>query len=416
MIQIITYDTNKYNEYSEKIYKISKLDEIQALDDFEICVIDLTNEYLWTNDDSHPNSVNCYKDLLTIKEAIISSNTCKILIVLPQNERAYYYKVRKQVNGRYQDAYDKYIYLKDNKDNFIKIINSYLLIMEDVKVSFEKTKTIIEDKSVEADFNFSKYKEEDFDAITFSQNSNKVTTINKDKIFITTLKILDDNEKLKLFIENYCKEKQEKEDTPEWITDIKFFNDEQLNQEKENNLTQINELKQSNIKIDKELEKNLEYKSILYTNGDELVVIVMSILDELLDYDSSEFVDEKREDFLIKKEDITFIGEIKGVSSAIANKNVSQLDVHVQSYLDNLQEEGTEEVVKGLLIINHQRNKPIQERQEVHEHQINLAKRNGSLIIETKTLLKIFEKYKLGEITKEKCKKLFEDNVGLLEI
>lgn len=158
------------------------------------------------------------------------------------------------------------------------------------------------------------------------------------------------------------------------------------------------------------------YKSILYTNEDELVQVVMSILDELLDYDSSDFVDEKREDFLIKKENITFIGEIKGVSSAIANKNVSQLDVHVQSYLDNLQEEGIEEKVKGLLIINHQRNKPIEKRQEVHEHQINLAKRNGSLIIETQTLLKIFEKYKLGKITKEECKKLFENNVGLLEI
>jgi len=142
----------------------------------------------------------------------------------------------------------------------------------------------------------------------------------------------------------------------------------------------------------------------------------MSILDELLDYDSSQFVDEKREDFLIKKEDITFIGEIKGVSSAVANKNVSQLDVHVQSYLDKLQEESTEEKVKGLLIINHQRNKPLEERQEVHEHQRNLATRNGSLIIETQTLLKIFEEYKQGKLTKEKCKKLFIDNEGLLMI
>ena len=47
------------------------------------------------------------------------------------------------------------------------------------------------------------------------------------------------------------------------------------------------------------------------------------MLDELLDYDSSEFVDEGKEDFFIKKEDVTFIGEIKGVSSSIANKNVS---------------------------------------------------------------------------------------------
>lgn len=412
MIQIITYDTSKYNEYSDKLYKISELGEIQALDDFEICVIDLTSKYIWRYDESQPTNVNCYNDLLTIKEAIINSNISKIVIVLPQNEEFYYYKTYKS-NGY---VLDKSTQLKDNKGNLIKIINNNLLSIEKVKLSFEKTKTFINDKSIEADFNFNNYQEDKFEVLTFSQNSNKVTTINKDKIYITTLKILDDNEKLKLFIENYCKEEQEKEEVPDWINDIIFFNDEKLRKDKGNNLIKINEIKQKNIQIDKEIEKNLEYKSILYTNGNELVQVVMSILDELLDYDSSEFVDEKREDFLIKKEDITFIGEIKGVSSAIANKNVSQLDVHVQSYLDNLQEDGKEEKLKGLLIINHQRNKPIEERQEVHEHQVNLAKRNGSLIIETQTLLKIFEKYKLGKITKEKCKKLFEDNVGLLEI
>lgn len=412
MIQIITYDINKYSEYSEQLYKISKLGEIQALDDFEICVIDLTNEYIWRYDESQPTNVNCDKDLITIKEAIINSSISKIVIVLPQNEEFYYYKTYK--NSRY--VLDKYIQLKDNKSNLIKILNSNLLSIEKVKLSFEKTKTFIDDKSIDADFNFNNFQEEKFEALTFSNNSNKVTTIKKDKILLTTLKILDNNEKLKLFIENYCKDEQEKEEVPNWLNNISFFNDEQLKKDKDNNLTKISEIKQKNIEIDKELEKNLEYKSILYTNGDELVEVVMSILDELLDYDSSEFVDEKREDFLIKKEDITFIGEIKGVSSAIANKNVSQLDVHVQSYIDKLQEEGIEERVKGLLIINHQRNKPIEERQEVHEHQINLAKRNGSLIIETQILLKIFEKYKLGKITKEKCKRLFEDNVGILEI
>lgn len=52
MIQIITYDINNYSEYSDKLYKISKLGEIQALDDFEICVIDLSNKYIWRYDKS----------------------------------------------------------------------------------------------------------------------------------------------------------------------------------------------------------------------------------------------------------------------------------------------------------------------------------------------------------------------------
>lgn len=415
MIQIITYDTREYSEYP-KTYKISSLGDIQALDDFEICIIDLSNESIWRYNGSQPSNVNCYRDLLTIKEAIINSNMCKILIVLPQNEIFYYDKVRKNINGSYRDILDESIQLKDNKDNLKKIISEKLFELEKVGLSFEKTKTVIADKNIEADFNFINYIETQFEELTSSKNSNKITTIKKGKIFITTLKILDDSENLRLFIDNYCKEKQEKEEIPDWIKDIKFFNDEQLNRDKGKNLTKISELKQANAELEKQLEKNLEYKSILYTNGDELVKVVLEILDEILEYDSSEFIDEKREDFLIKKEDITFVGEIKGLSSSVQNKNVSQLEVHIQNYFDKLEEEGKEEKIKGLLVINHQRNKTLEERQEIHEHQINLATKYGSLIIETQTLLKIYEKYKLGNITKEECKKLFEDNVGLLEI
>lgn len=416
MIQIITYDISKYKDYSDKVYKISKLGEIQALDDFEICIVDLSNEYIWRYNGSSPTNVNCYRDLITIKEAIINSNTTKIVIVFPQNKKFSYNQTYEFIGGSRQYSFEDSIQLKDNKINLMKIINNSLFKLEKLELAFEKTKTVCEAKSIDADFNFINYKEEKFESVTYSKNSNKVTTIKKNNIFLTTLNILKDMDILKLFIENYCIDNIQKEEIPDWINNIKFFDDEQLNQNKDKNLTHINELKQENIEIDKKLKKNLEYKSILYTNGDELVEVVMSILDEILDYDSTGFIDKGKEDFLIKKEDITFIGEIKGVSSAIANKNVSQLDVHVQSYLDVLQENGTEEKVKGLLIINHQRNKQLDERQEVHEHQVNLAKRNGSLIIETKTLLKIFEKYKLGEISKEKCKKLFEDNVGLLEM
>ena len=47
---------------------------------------------------------------------------------------------------------------------------------------------------------------------------------------------------------------------------------------------------------------------------------------------------------------------------------------------------------------------------------IELAKRNGSLIIETITLLKIFEKFKKEEITVEEIKKLLVEEIGLLQI
>ncbi len=415
MIQIITYDIGKYKEYSDKQYKISKLGEIQALDDFELCIIDLSNEYIWRYNETQPTNVNCYKDLLTIKEAIINSSISKIVIVMPQNEEFDYNQTYEYVGGSKRYKYTHSIQLKDNKSNLIKIISSNLFKVENLELSFEKTKTTIEQKEIDADFNFTNYQEE-FKAITFSKNSNKITTIQKDKICLTTLNVLKNIDILKLFITNYCKENNEREEMPKWIQNIKFYNDEQLEEDKNSNNEKIQKLKDKNIKLEEQLNKNLEYKSILYTNGDELVKVVLEILDEILEYDSSKFIDEGREDFLIKKEDITFVGEIKGLSSAIQNKNVSQLEVHIQNYFDKLHEEGKEEKIKGLLVINHQRNKPLEKRQEIHEHQKDLATRYGSLIIETQTLLKIYEKYKLGDITKEECKKLFEDNIGLLEI
>ena len=65
MIQIITYDVNKYKEYSDKLYTISKLGEIQALDDFEVCIIDLCNKELWKYVGGNTTCINAYKDLLT---------------------------------------------------------------------------------------------------------------------------------------------------------------------------------------------------------------------------------------------------------------------------------------------------------------------------------------------------------------
>lgn len=413
MIQIITYDVNKYGEYSDKIYKISKLGEIQALDDFEVCIIDLCNKELWKYTGGSTSCINSYKDLLTLKEAILHCKKCRILVVFPQNIE-FWYKREYVSNGRYE--YKNFAKLKDIQKDVLEILKNYLINLQFMSITYEKTTTMLGKTKISADFNLLNFSESNFEPITFSSNSNKVTTVKNSKYIVTTLNILEDGEILKKFIEEYCKDEKQKQEIPEWMEEVNFFDDEELKENKNKNLTKIRELNVLNEEIDIKVKKNLEYKSILYTNGDELVKVVLEILDEILEYDSSKFVDEKKEDFLIKKEDITFIGEIKGLTSAVKNENVSQLDVHVQSYLDKLQQERTDEKVKGLLIINHQRTKPIDERQEVHEHQIKLATRNESLIIETKTLLRIYEKYKLGDMTKEECKKLFEDNVGLLEI
>ena len=134
----------------------------------------------------------------------------------------------------------------------------------------------------------------------------------------------------------------------------------------------------------------------------------------MLGCDLSEFHDKKKEDFNFKIGEKIFIGEIKGVTPNVKKANVSQLDVHVQEFLD--ENETADENVVALLIINHQRNKPLENREVVMEEQIKLAERNGSLIVETITLLKLFEQYLSNEKTREECIDILEDNKGLLSI
>ena len=110
------------------------------------------------------------------------------------------------------------------------------------------------------------------------------------------------------------------------------------------------------------------------------------------------------------------IGEIKGVTSNVKNDHIGQIEHHYQRYMDELEEKQTSEDVHQLLIISSFRTKAPEEREPIDDKQISLAKRNGCLIIETKTLLKIFEKYLENSITSAQCIQLFCTRTGLLQI
>ncbi len=411
MIQIIGINKKLYEEETKGKYVISTFDNFQALDDFELCIIDLNKSDIWKYNAATKTGLNCAKDLGNLKEAISRSEKCKILIVLPQNLTYNYYSANDGVTFMRKES------LKNMRDALFSIITENVIDISYFRICSEKTITKVEDCNINADFYFSDFALAHYEILSQSNNSGKPTTIKKETIILTTLDFLGINnniEELNAFINEFCIDSNEQEEIPEWIEDINFFDDEVLIAAKEKNIEKIEDLKNENEVLEKKLRKNLEYKSILYSTGDKLVKIVLEILDELLDNDSSTFIDERREDFLIKKDDITFIGEIKGISQSVANKNVAQLDNHVQEYMDKLELEKKEENVKGVLIINHQRKIPLDKRQKIHENQLRIATRNGALIIETQTLLDLYDKFKKQEITKEECKRLFTEEVGIL--
>lgn len=401
-MQLIT--SRKFEECDYPHVTISEFDKPLALDEFEVNIIDLNSSELWRTKEQNLKTIDRLADFASIQSMVTHRKIASVVYCLPQDLTFLSHEFSK-------GPYKKGTRLKDIIPFLEAMIKaSYPQTEWFPNLLYEKTRTIIDTRVYNADFYF----DQSLNSRSLSELSQKATTVNiSDYLYLTTLNIFASEEYLISFIEGILP-KQEREVVPVWMESVEFFDDRA---QKERIITNniIIENAQAAIKTAKEkLDANMYYKSILYTNGDELVEVVLSILEKILSCNLSDFEDEKKEDFQIKKDSYTLIGEIKGVTSNIKNEHISQVDVHFQGYLDKLAEEGAKENVHQVLIMNPFRNKPISEREPVHETQIKLAERNGCLIIETMTLLKLFEKFVAGVIDVGTCEKLFTEKTGLL--
>ena len=209
---------------------------------------------------------------------------------------------------------------------------------------------------------------------------------------------------------------KEEVEYPEWIYKYNFNDDEIQNNNIEQAKEQIKLQKEIIEKANQKLQENLRYKSILYNNSNALVDVVFEILEYIFDISLSDFNDQKKEDFLFIKDGTTFIGEIKGVTSNIKYEHISQLEVHYSKYLDELQEKNRTEKIKKILIMNYERTKDIILRDEINKMQIDLAKKNETLIIDTKSLLMLYDQILQDKLKKSSLIKYIINNSGLIEV
>lgn len=400
MIQVITNNT----KYSGDGVVTNPINVPRSLDEYEINVVDLNNDAIWKNQGSDYSSIKGIKDFQSISKMIQYSKKTTILILLPQNVRFQYWEIR----GKYENS----IFLKDMLSHLKDILSNLYSLFQGVNLVYENTSTKLIHKMADAAFFF--YFTSDKEILLCSEGSNKPTAIMLgDNIIASTLQIKEYSEMMELL--SALGLVQTKQDVPPWLEEIRMFDDnEQFGIIEENNRS-IETANQNISTAIEKINKNREYKSILYTNGDELVKVVFEILENMLGCDLSQFIDKKAEDFLFEIGDTVFIGEIKGVNHNVKSENVSQLDVHYQGYLEEHTDKN-EEKVKAILVMNHQKNKPLEAREPVHEKQIQLAYRNGSLIIETITLLKLFEQYLFQNKSREDCIHLLCTQKGILNI
>ena len=399
---VCAYITDFIKKYQDEEIKVSTFSNFEDFDNFDINVISFNNKFTWRNYNNTCTKIEVSDDFEHIKKIISDSTNSKVLFICPQNYTFQY------DFSSFDKFFNKSILLKDNILNIRNIIYNYEYIPNFL---YAKTKTKILNYDVSSDFYFSK---NNFKMITKSDTGNKDTTLEITANLFCTLLDLDtfeNNTLLKDFIKTYIF-KEEKENIPEWVINYNFFNDSKL---KEVKILIETEISKKNLELKEnteELEKNNYYKSILFSTGDSLVKVIIKILEEIFEIDLSNFIDIHQEDMLIELDDVAFIIEIKGVSGSVKNQYISQVDLHLQKYKDD----NPKKKAKSLLIINPERCKRIEERNEIHQNAINLAIRNETLIITTEIFLKLYEQFRLEIINKNGIKKMLEENKGILTL
>lgn len=413
MIQIITGNARnknihkKFEENTE--YTVSDFKKPKVFEDFELNVLDLSFQDLWTSIYGNSNEIYMIKDLKHYHTMLKNNKDTKILVVLPQNITLKYYW---GWSGKYINSED----LKNLTDFISKIVyeNVYNYWF---RLNFGCNSINLSRLEITADFYFDEEEIEEEQKILKSDRSNKLTTIRaEENIYFTTLNLMKSREVLEAFLEKtniLNKSNEEKE--PEWFNDIKILDDVDI----ENEVSQIEEeitklQKKKENKLIK-LEENKEIKSVLYQTGKKLQKIAIKMLDEMLEYEDKEFIDEMEEDYRIFKGENTFLIETKGLLRNVNGNDISKTDCHVQIYIDKLEEEGKDhdkKKVKGIFIVANQRNRKIEERDKIPERQIKLAERNKILIIRTEQLLKLYEDFINKKIKTQEIIELFKTQIG----
>lgn len=386
-IQLIKYPPINRNQLEE--ITCSQFNNFHSLDSFDYNYINLNTKQI-LHYSTASNLFTKESDFKTLQTNLEDSYNCKNIIILPQNLN----------DSSYGEV--------KNKLNIIYTHIRRFYPLKQINLIFGKNKTTIKEKEFKADFYFNDLPN---NCKVLTKNSNnKITSIEHENIIYTTLDFKSAEDFL-TFIKFY-KELHEGIEAPSWFNEVNMFDDFNQKQMIEKNIQKISELEKENKNAQEKLNENNEFKSILYKQSKPLEKIVKQMIEELLNCDLSEFEDVGHEDFLIKYDDVTFIGEIKGTKKNLINTHLSELDVHYSRRKDLIEGEN----LKPILIINRFMHIHPENRNPINHTQIKLAENKYKcLIIDSYDLLKLFEKFKNNEITTEEIKNKINERVGLFE-
>ncbi|WP_454991308.1 hypothetical protein [Campylobacter rectus] len=392
-IQIISYSTIFKINDPHISCTISTFERPKSFDEFDLNIIDLNSPNLWSFSPEYQKCTEAVYHLRTLKEIMRNSKRGIFIIIMPTN-----IKVSVDYSGCYTN---QTVAIKD----ILKQVNQELstLVLSNIKLRYEISTTTIDEQNFYSDFIFDNV---DGETIKWSNGGKSTIVKHNERLYSTTLFIKNATNDLEILV-SFIVSRFQKSDVPDWFNGFEYFDDAMLKNKRNKLLDMYRQIED----IDRRIDKNNRFKSILYSTGDELVGVVKEILVDIFKLTDSHFTDVKKEDFRFKFEDVNFMIEIKGINTNVKNSNIAQCKKHVTDLIagDDTKSSGN---IKGLLIVNPQRDIEPSKREPIHADQISYAKSEGILIITTLELLKLYQAYTKDEVVSNKCFDTFKNNVG----
>ena len=235
----------------------SPLCEPRAIDDFDVNIIDLAAESMWTYKSDTIGMVDSQQDLVTVQQMVKNKKRAIVVYVLPQNIRYVYDTRYSGVNMRKNKA------LKDLLVGMQRHAIAAVVPTEAAmpQIIYEKTKTSISGCQFDADFYFLN----PLKIITKSDKSEKPTTVEiASQTYATTLAITKSSSELNHFLLSIFGQHDTPE-APSWMENVCFGDDAEQNTTIAACKEQIDELNNRISAAQAKLKENADIKSILYT-------------------------------------------------------------------------------------------------------------------------------------------------------
>ncbi|WP_271400686.1 hypothetical protein [Salinicoccus roseus] len=412
----IQYITQGRKNFTADNIEMKTFDDCLPFKLYDLNILDFRAPSFWSfikNNTSNSTSQIAFLNkhiLMQSNLQNVMSKKALIFVILPQNIEIPFGE-RKGVDRWLKGKYESSLELRRMINEISAFFSAVFRI--EVDMDYKSYEYDIQGENIKADF-YIKNSETNYNVI--KKANNRIIAFNYNNFIFTTLNVTKETQLSKILGDlNIISEPNS--DVPSWFKEVKMFDDLDLVARIHQNKLTIKENLEENEKLNNKLKTNERYKSILYKSGEPLVQQVVDILEKLFEKKFGTFIDEKKEDFLFEHGDDKFIIEIKGVNSNVKSSNISQLDRHYLNYLEanDVSKEESQNIYK-LLIINHQKNKKLNDRAEVHKNQIHDAeKKYEVLIVDAITLLKLLELKFNDEIDANKVAEMFK-KVGILEI